>query len=362
MNTIPTSLLTASSMNPPEPIKLTPEEKRRDELFQMAIHGTFAPGVTAKDLAAAKWKVEMDLVDLGGGEYGHFPIGNGSILHEAARFGHYPPDTTLELMAETVDAENTTALEIAMLICRDCRIPLPRCCTGPALSRLQYRSASRSWLHCAMAYELTPPDTTPELLINTSHEGWTALHAAADSGHVIPGTTLRMLKKTITPATGPSVANFSAWDAFKEQVDRALADLANDKIPLSKAIINSTKNLLRASIAFVPNLESLAEVHNLAKVFQKIAPVETALWFAAELAGHQQRFVDADKATVPKGQIGNAGKDGQGVNEFPCPKCGGKMAVRTATTGKNKGNQFLGCAAYPKCKSMRTLDGNIISV
>ncbi len=35
-----------------------------------------------------------------------------------------------------------------------------------------------------------------------------------------------------------------------------------------------------------------------------------------------------------------------------CPKCGGKMILRTAKSGSNAGNQFWGCAEYPQCKSM----------
>lgn len=34
----------------------------------------------------------------------------------------------------------------------------------------------------------------------------------------------------------------------------------------------------------------------------------------------------------------------------PCPKCGKPMALRTAKTGKNAGNSFWGCTAYPDCK------------
>jgi four helix bundle suffix protein len=33
-----------------------------------------------------------------------------------------------------------------------------------------------------------------------------------------------------------------------------------------------------------------------------------------------------------------------------CPQCGKPMALRTAKTGKNAGNQFWGCTAYPDCK------------
>jgi len=361
---MPTSLPAATSTNPPDAIERTPEEKRFNELFQMAISGIYAPGVTAEDLAAAKNAVYMcdDYIDED--DYEPWPSGGWSVLHEAAYSGHYPPGTTLELLAETKNAQLYTVLEHALLMFRDHGIPLPSCCTGPALARLERKCSfgETTWLHYAASGGFTTPDTTPELLINTVGEGWTALHAAAGSGNLIPGITIRMLKGAVTPATGPRSANFSAFEAFKMNVDQALDYLSKGTSPLSKGIISSTKNLLQASLKSVPNLDSLQEVRALAKLFQPIAPVETALWFATELGEHHHKMVDAVKATDPEGQSGNAGKEGQRVNEFPCPKCGGKMAVRTATTGKNKGKQFLGCAAYPKCKSMRTLDGNIIAV
>jgi hypothetical protein len=34
-----------------------------------------------------------------------------------------------------------------------------------------------------------------------------------------------------------------------------------------------------------------------------------------------------------------------------CPQCGSLMALRTAESGKNAGQQFEGCAKYPDCKS-----------
>ena len=33
-----------------------------------------------------------------------------------------------------------------------------------------------------------------------------------------------------------------------------------------------------------------------------------------------------------------------------CPQCGAQMALRTAKTGKNAGQQFWGCINYPDCK------------
>jgi four helix bundle suffix protein len=35
-----------------------------------------------------------------------------------------------------------------------------------------------------------------------------------------------------------------------------------------------------------------------------------------------------------------------------CPQCGAPMALRTAKTGKNAGQQFWGCTAYPDCKGI----------
>ena len=35
-----------------------------------------------------------------------------------------------------------------------------------------------------------------------------------------------------------------------------------------------------------------------------------------------------------------------------CPKCGSEMKLRTAEKGPEAGNQFWGCSAYPKCRSI----------
>jgi restriction system protein len=35
-----------------------------------------------------------------------------------------------------------------------------------------------------------------------------------------------------------------------------------------------------------------------------------------------------------------------------CPQCGQPMVLRTAKTGKNSGQQFWGCSAYPSCKGV----------
>lgn len=39
-----------------------------------------------------------------------------------------------------------------------------------------------------------------------------------------------------------------------------------------------------------------------------------------------------------------------------CPKCGGNLVLRTASRGANAGNQFWGCANYPKCRYVRSVE------
>jgi len=40
------------------------------------------------------------------------------------------------------------------------------------------------------------------------------------------------------------------------------------------------------------------------------------------------------------------------VAEFSCPKCGAAMVRRVAKRGENAGNEFWGCSAFPKCRSI----------
>ena len=39
--------------------------------------------------------------------------------------------------------------------------------------------------------------------------------------------------------------------------------------------------------------------------------------------------------------------------EDVCPRCGGKLVLRTTQKGPNAGNQFYGCSNYPRCRYMK---------
>lgn len=39
-----------------------------------------------------------------------------------------------------------------------------------------------------------------------------------------------------------------------------------------------------------------------------------------------------------------------------CPKCGGKLVLRTAAKGTNTGKQFFGCTNFPKCRYIKSVE------
>ncbi|MCP3669964.1 MAG: hypothetical protein GY814_05945 [Gammaproteobacteria bacterium] len=38
------------------------------------------------------------------------------------------------------------------------------------------------------------------------------------------------------------------------------------------------------------------------------------------------------------------------VKSGNCPRCGGKLTLRTAKKGSNTGNRFWGCTGFPGCR------------
>jgi len=46
-----------------------------------------------------------------------------------------------------------------------------------------------------------------------------------------------------------------------------------------------------------------------------------------------------------------------GAEAPPCPVCGGTMVARQAYRGRGRGNMFWGCANYPTCKGIVSIDG-----
>ncbi|WP_273649596.1 topoisomerase DNA-binding C4 zinc finger domain-containing protein, partial [Pseudomonas aeruginosa] len=41
--------------------------------------------------------------------------------------------------------------------------------------------------------------------------------------------------------------------------------------------------------------------------------------------------------------------------ERQCPKCGSALLIRTVKSGAKAGQQFWGCSAFPKCRTLQSL-------
>lgn len=82
---------------------------------------------------------------------------------------------------------------------------------------------------------------------------------------------------------------------------------------------------------------------------RQIAALESAF---VEGGGYSEQLATARLAhRAKKDRPDPSDRTGQDRGEIPpCPRCGAQMALRTAKSGKNAGQQFWGCTAYPGCK------------
>lgn len=82
-------------------------------------------------------------------------------------------------------------------------------------------------------------------------------------------------------------------------------------------------------------------------------------------AGKPIRLVDGD-ALLALVQGVRVGKDtavrspgpdlsGRSDSRPVCPRCGGRLVVRTAKRGNHAGNRFLGCETFPRCRHIENL-------
>ncbi len=73
----------------------------------------------------------------------------------------------------------------------------------------------------------------------------------------------------------------------------------------------------------------------------------------------KERHINRIKEREIKNNIADAQINAQirvgDKDNLRCPKCGGKLVLRTAQRGARAGNQFYGCSNYPKCKFVKNI-------
>lgn len=81
---------------------------------------------------------------------------------------------------------------------------------------------------------------------------------------------------------------------------------------------------------------------------QQIAALEKQF---VEEGGYSELLAAARLAERSRGKKSTPSDSTDPTAHIPnCPQCGKTMVLRTAKTGKNAGQQFWGCSAYPDCK------------
>ncbi|MGA1235738.1 MAG: four helix bundle suffix domain-containing protein [Limisphaerales bacterium] len=78
-----------------------------------------------------------------------------------------------------------------------------------------------------------------------------------------------------------------------------------------------------------------------------------------QVAALEQRFVEAGGYTerLAAARLEYREQQRSGADTAPpCPDCGGSMVVRTARSGNHAGGQFWGCAGYPKCRGVVSME------
>ena len=63
----------------------------------------------------------------------------------------------------------------------------------------------------------------------------------------------------------------------------------------------------------------------------------------------EKHIVDINNAHTEQGIVQSDQRDELEKN-YVCPRCGGKLVLRTAKRGTHEGNQFYGCTNFPKCR------------
>ncbi len=84
---------------------------------------------------------------------------------------------------------------------------------------------------------------------------------------------------------------------------------------------------------------------------QSDTPEEPVIPSISELNTHTPESDSSEEPALPLVVTTNV----EAVSQT-CPKCGESMVIRQAKTGTNAGNEFWGCSAFPKCRTVVPID------
>lgn len=148
----------------------------------------------------------------------------------------------------------------------------------------------------------------------------------------------------------------------------------SERCELKKVTVSSDDVLvikrpdLRTSIeAIWDKFPDSLEEKRVKEIYEKLEPLtdKDEAHKRARIADIQDRFVasegktqtedKAEPVSTESGSSTAAVSSADAGESLVCPRCGGKLVLRTAKRGEHAGNQFYGCSNYPKCRYIRNL-------
>lgn len=147
-----------------------------------------------------------------------------------------------------------------------------------------------------------------------------------------------------------------------------LRQLVGEQIPLYSIIVFSNRCTLKKvtvesnDIAVIQREQVYATVRKIWDHHDDVVPpgqVESLYERLKELtnvsdaakAAHVERIRQQFKPSEPQEKQPENPLTTQAKDEVPtCPKCGGRLMLRTAKTGSHAGQQFYGCSNFPRCR------------
>lgn len=140
---------------------------------------------------------------------------------------------------------------------------------------------------------------------------------------------------------GDSVPMYSIV-VFSERCALKKLDLISSDIYVIKrdAVMGAVKNIERKETVRMSQ-SKVDEIYEKLYPFTQVTDAEKEKHILDITAAHEEpEVVQSDNKSVTDNE----------EHHLVCPKCGGKLVLRTATRGMHAGNQFYGCEKFPKCR------------
>ena len=134
---------------------------------------------------------------------------------------------------------------------------------------------------------------------------------------------------------------------------RNLRRVLGDKIPITSIIVFSDRSEFKS----VTNNSDAIIMHTseLKRYLSRIKSSYTDVLTADQVQNIYNQLLNYKDVDGEKKSSHIAYVTGQLQNPTICPRCGGKLVLRTAKKGEHVGEQFYGCSNFPKCRFTRKI-------